>query len=369
MSQRMDHGLRFLALLVIVLLIGSAALAEDASRTTGLPTDAPYRPVLVEISNTIPDRPQMNLSGADVVYEMIYWFPTHTRYIAVYNDTLPDQVGPIRGGRTYGLELMQAWDGLYLHRGGQDLAGTSINEYKQEQGITEAFALDYNKGQGRDIYFFAPDTPSENGLAANLDELVSSHWPTDPDTGDPHMPRDSGLVFSETSSATEPGPQEIRLYYGQEDNRPSFLYDAEAGGYVRSYNGEPYLEAGSSSPYVVQNVIVQLSNEYFYQGSAQRPVIRTTGEGQFTLYAGGNAVEGVWRRTSLKEPITYYLADGLTPAALLPGKTFIQMTPPHMYHDARTEGEAIVYTNEYWWDLTNAPAAELVVPDSKREVS
>ena len=84
----------FLALLVLTLILPTIALAQTTidptakrgitperglpnnpaipgeSMTTGLPTDAPYVPILVNIDNVRGAWPQWGIKDADIIYEM-----------------------------------------------------------------------------------------------------------------------------------------------------------------------------------------------------------------------------------------------------------------------------------------------------------
>ena len=82
------------------------------SYTTGLPTEAPYQPVMVVIENSTDARPHTGLQTADVVYEV----PVEgdiTRFIAVFQDDVPTGVMPVRSGRAPFLCIQAEWI-LYL---------------------------------------------------------------------------------------------------------------------------------------------------------------------------------------------------------------------------------------------------------------
>ena len=74
--------------------------AGPLSPTTGLPGNAEYRPVQVQIDNESTGRPQFGIQAADVVYEAMIE-GIDTRLSAIFNDTLPEKVGPVRSSRVY----------------------------------------------------------------------------------------------------------------------------------------------------------------------------------------------------------------------------------------------------------------------------
>ena len=97
---------------------------EGISPATGrpLPVGAVYRPVLVAIDNAAQSRPQTGLMVADIVYEFPLDRADHsTRYLALFSDTLPPHVGPVRTSRAYLAETALEWGGLYVSLGDPEL--------------------------------------------------------------------------------------------------------------------------------------------------------------------------------------------------------------------------------------------------------
>ena len=86
---------------------------EQLSLTTGLPTTMPYKPMVVSMDNNRRARPQKNLASADVVYEIEIAGGGYTRYMAVFNDTIPDIVESVRSTREIGVDICRDWDGSY----------------------------------------------------------------------------------------------------------------------------------------------------------------------------------------------------------------------------------------------------------------
>ena len=94
------------------------AFSGPTSPTTGLPTDKPvYRPVIVQLDNEATGRPQYGIQEADIVYETMIE-GADTRLTALYNDILPEKVGPVRSARVYHQQLAAEWDPIFIHQGG-----------------------------------------------------------------------------------------------------------------------------------------------------------------------------------------------------------------------------------------------------------
>ncbi len=334
-----------LALLLALTPVGALAATTALSPTTGLPTDKPYRPVLVNVSNSKEARPAWNLSEADIVYEAVIWGPGHTRYLALYNDQHPEYVGSIRGLRVYQAEIRQGWDCPLAHRGGQQEEGTNIYDYYAEHKVDPAFAID-------DIYKGArPTGQSSNiqGLFTRLNERVSPHnavvnvakyveeyWPKAED-GTPYEPRLPGFAFSDTPTKGDADATTVELQYdvafpGKGVYNPRYTFNEGERVYERWYDGVEHIDATTGKRLVASNVIVMVCPLSYYEDAASRPIMETVGKGSMDAFIDGRHIAGTWERLAADDQ-TKFLDEQGEPIVLLPGKTFIQVIPPNVTLD------------------------------------
>ncbi len=325
--------------------LAEAAAAPALSPTTGLPTDKPYRPILVSISNEQGARPQVNLSEADIVYESVNWSPGYTRYLAVYNDQHPEIVGALRGIRTYHMEMREGWDCPIVHRGGQGTPGTSIYAFMEEHGLDKAFSFDTTRPgthAKNKVFPILPDRYAPHHYAVNLAAALEE-WPADAG-GQPHEPRLPGLTFSDTPTRGDQAADAVTVRYMAVDDAESkqeytaqYAFDKEKRVYLRSYNGEEQTDGGTGKRIEAANVIVQYMALSFFEGAEDRPLITTAGGGPMDAYIDGTRVRGSWRREP--DGNFVYRDEAGDPLVLLPGKTFVQMIPLDMAL-TRSEGES-----------------------------
>ena len=81
------------------------------------------RPLAVMIENHQESRPQSGLTASDIIYEAVAEGGI-TRFMALFYCNLSDiQVGPVRSARTYYLDWLGEYDGLYAHVGGANTPG------------------------------------------------------------------------------------------------------------------------------------------------------------------------------------------------------------------------------------------------------
>src|SRR4051812_22578053 len=101
---------------------------------TGVPTTALVnRPALaVKIENSIDARPQTGLNAADMVWEEVVEGGI-TRYVAVFNSTIPPEIGPVRSVRPMDPAIAVPLHGVLAFSGG---AGWILNLVKQSGAQT-----------------------------------------------------------------------------------------------------------------------------------------------------------------------------------------------------------------------------------------
>lgn len=293
------------------------------SPTTGLDWEGDYRPMVVQISNSKEARPHANMSEADIVYESIYWGPGHTRYTMVFSDNHPDYVGYVRSARLNHCEIRQEWDAPFVFFGGQQTAGTNIYDFFKQNQVGNEFLIDGTKG-GRG-FFREEKKVNPHNAVANLQEMVSSYWPTNED-GSAYAPRSHAMSFSTTPTYGADTATEIHIVYEETDYYPHYTYNAAERVYERWYNGEEQYDGRSEKRIVASNVIVQFCELSYAGNSRSRPVIRTTGNGVMDAFIDGRHVRGQWQRNTLNDRTVFIDMNG-EEITLLPGKTFIQVIP------------------------------------------
>ena len=95
---------------------------------TGLlvtPAVAARHPIAVMIDDLGPARPQSGLSEASVVWQA----PAEggiPRYMAIFQDTLPKAIGPVRSSRYYYIAWAAEWRAIYAHSGGSPQAKATL---------------------------------------------------------------------------------------------------------------------------------------------------------------------------------------------------------------------------------------------------
>ena len=309
-------------------------LNEGISPTTGrpLPEGAVYRPVLVAIDNAAQARPQTALMLADIVYEFPLDRTDHiTRYLAVFSDTLPERVGPVRTSRAYLADTALEWGGLYVSLGDPELFESGYPLLK-DSGVPMHVE---NTGEAAS-FFYHDKTITAIDEHTNFFQLlpyVEAHSAFTAPISKTRFTFEKDVLYDKGKAF-----QSIGIPFTSSDpERVVFTYDAAKNVIKRSdKNSKKVLgESKSLTPtddvlgyanesITIQNLIVQYVRVSAY-GSNFRSVMMT-GKGDCMYFINGRAVFGSWVRPTLADTTSYLLYDG-TPVRLEPGNTWIMMMP------------------------------------------
>jgi hypothetical protein len=104
------------------------------------------RPVAVMVNNHHLARPQSGLSKADIVYEVLAEGDI-TRLLAIFQNNLPERIGPVRSAREYYINLANGYHALYICHGNSP----------QAKAMMDAGAIDALNGLFYDGTLFKRD--------------------------------------------------------------------------------------------------------------------------------------------------------------------------------------------------------------------
>src|SRR4051794_1084512 len=288
----------------------TTTVAPPTAPLTGLPDPSGAslgRPALsVKVENTIFSRPQAGIEEADVLYEEVVESGI-TRFVAMFNSTVPAVIGPVRSVRAEDPDIVWPVGGIFAYSGGAPVNVETIN-------AAPVHAVDED-GAGAAMQRNQPDQPTRDaphnlyGLGQPLFDLG----------GDPKPPP----ALFEYLAAGAPGVTGdgvLNFHVGFDlGYDPTWTWNATSGTWDRSIDGNPSLVTGSGhiSP---ANVVVQFTT-YTGEGEAQ-----TVGEGEVWVFTDGVLRKGTWKRPDKAQPAKYVDAAG-NPILLRPGCTWVEMLP------------------------------------------
>lgn len=258
-------------------------------------------------------RPQSGLNDAGVVFEAIAEGGI-TRFAALYQDTKPNLIGPVRSIRPYYVDWMAAFDATIVHIGG------SVNALKEVRGGSYKDADQFFNAQ----YFwrakdrFAPHnvyTSFENMDKLNADKgYVSSTF-----TGWPRKEDNPPITPNATSIDIDVSYAYFNVHYD---------FDKGCNCYERYIAGEKQLdrETGhNAKPKVV--IAMKVPTELGIE-DGKREQMTTIGTGSAYIFQDGTVTVGTWTKAGKKDQIVFKNDKG-EEVKLNRGQTWITVTAPY----------------------------------------
>jgi hypothetical protein len=279
------------------------------STLSGLPVPPsvnkiPVTGVMIENSDFA--RPQAGLSQASVVFEAIAEDGI-TRFLALFQDTSPSNVGPIRSVRPYYEQWALGFDASIAHVGGSPEALADIKTWNVKN-LDEFYNGDsYHRISTRqaphNVYTSISDL---NQLEANKG-YTSTNF--------------SGFPRKAAAPSKSPDAATIDFNISSSDFAVKYVYNAATNSYNRFLAGVPHIDANTNkqiSPTVVIGMIIPYSIESDGYHSAYGVI----GSGKVYVFQDGNVTTGTWTKTSSTSQIKFTSNNGQT-IKLDPGQTWI----------------------------------------------
>jgi hypothetical protein len=310
--------------------------APIVSPLTGLPVTAAQRdlPVIgVMIENSPDARPQSGLKDAGVVYEAIAEAGI-TRFLALFQEAQPGNVGPVRSSRPYYLDWAMAFDASYAHVGGSPDALQRIKDI-QVRDLDQFFnPIAYHRITTR----YAP-----HNVYTGIDQLVElakskgydkstftsfvrkAEKPYKPAAAESTPPASSTKPSSTAKPAadTRTAANAIDLAISGAYYNAHYDYDAAANNYKRVMAGSPHLDFDSKTQ-LTPKVVIALSMPYGLMADGYHSQYTTIGSGKMYVFQDGTVTTGTWTKGEPKSQFVFK-DDAGKDLALNPGQTWISV--------------------------------------------
>jgi len=263
----------------------------------------------VMIENSLDARPQSGLSEAGVVFEAVAEGGV-TRFLALFQDTAPANIGPIRSARPYYVQWALGFDAAYAHVGGSPDALSDITAW----GVH-----DMNQFSNGSYYHRTADRAAPHNVytaISTLNDLEAKKGYTSAYTGFPR---------GKEAASTQPNATSIDFHLSGYTYDPHYAYNATTNSYDRSEAGQAHIDANTGkqiSPKVVIAVVVPLARGALDSSGAYYSDYNVIGSGQADIFQNGTVTTGTWSKPSNTAQITFTDASGQA-IPLNPGQTWI----------------------------------------------
>lgn len=287
-----------------------AAPKTVPSTLSGLPVDPAVNKRVVTgvmVENSLDARPQSGLGDASVVFEAIAEGGI-TRFLALYQDTAPGNIGPIRSARPYYAQWVLGFDAGYAHVGGSPEALADIKSW----GVRD---LDQFANGGS--YHRISTRVAPHNVYTSIDALnqleASKGWTTSNFTGFARKPKEAPVKT--------PTAKSINLAISGPLYNVHYDYVPATNSYARSEGGAPHMDANTNAQIGVK-VVVAMVMPYSIEADGYHSDYNTIGSGPVSVFQDGTVTTGTWSKASNTAQFTFTDASG-KPIKLNAGKTWL----------------------------------------------
>ncbi len=289
---------------------------------TGLPADESIvnnRPYAIMINNSSAAQPQLGVSQADIIYEIVVEGGI-SRMMALFQDVSDiGDIGSVRSARPYFVKIALGYDSIYIHAGGSPDAYSVLYS-------TQILHFDGVNGSKQDIYFRDAERRKALGYEHSLltsGELISEYLPGYNVRLEHNDGFDNNLAFSDDAAPTAGDVADSIKVHISSSKSTSFSYSEQDGVYYASQFGSAYADGRNGEQLSFSNILVLYTSISRVASDAEgRMSAETTGSGSGTFICGGYCEPIKWSRGSVSEPYNYTHSDG-TSLKLCPGKSYI----------------------------------------------
>lgn len=260
----------------------------------------------VMIENSRDARPQSGLSDAGVVFEAIAEGGI-TRFMALYQDTSPESVGPVRSVRPYYLDWAHGFDASIAHVGGSPEA---LQQIKNE-GLKDLDQFYNSKYYNRVNSRYAPHNVYTS--IPKLNELEASKG-----IGGSNF---TGFARKKDAPAKQPTASAIQVNISSKLYNSSYTYDTATNSYLRTMANQPHVDEKSGKQ-IAPKVVIALVTRYGIQNDGKHSEYDVVGSGQAIVFQDGTATTVNWQKPAKDKQITFTDNAGKT-FALNAGQTWI----------------------------------------------
>lgn len=274
------------------------------SQLTGVKVekDVSKRPILgIMIENSEEARPQTGLDSAGIVFETVTEGGI-TRYLALYQENMPEEVGPVRSARSAFVDWTMGLDATYVHYGGS------------EEGLQKLESQNAKHFDGRfydDIFRRSPSRVSPHNVYVKLSDLVKMQAEKGHKTA-----KFTDIPRSDDAPNATPTATVISLQFSHPIFGVQFKYDPATNSYARNLAGAPHIDLATNKQITVKNVVVL----------KMRSDMSAIGSGEAFLYKDGTVQNVKWQQTDFKSRIRLLDTAG-NEVAMNRGDTWISALP------------------------------------------
>lgn len=260
----------------------------------------------VMIENSPDARPQAGLKDAGIVYEAVAEAGI-TRFLALYQETEPDYIGPVRSVRPYYIDWLRGYDASIAHVGGSPEALALI----RSEGVKD---LDQFANPG--AYWRISSRYAPHNMYTSFERLRQVQ-----NANGYTQSTFTGFLRKEPAPVNPAPVVQINMELSRALYNVHYDYHAETGTYKRSEGGRPHTDERTGEQ-LAPKVVVAIVVPYGIQADGLHSEYQTIGSGKAYIFQDGTVTEGLWEKRSPTDGMRFGDANG-SPIAINAGQSWI----------------------------------------------
>jgi hypothetical protein len=264
----------------------------------------------IMLENSPDARPQSGLKAAGVVFEAVAEGGI-TRLLALYQQSKPQLIGPVRSLRMYYVDWLASYNASVAHIGGSLFALREIRN-----GHYRDIDQFFNDGS----YWRATDRYAPHNVYTSFAKLDALNKAKGYKTS-----TFKGFTRIDGKARKTPKVSKITIDISGPLYNTTYTYDKVHNRYNRFLAGTPHKdrEAGAITPSVVVAMKVDMTRVF---EDGYREDIKAIGSGQAIIFQNGSALKVAWHKPTRVSPITFTDTKG-NDVPLIRGQTWIAAVP------------------------------------------
>ena len=263
-----------------------------------------------KIDNHAEARPQVGLERTDIVFEELVEGGL-TRYVAVWQSDIPDEIGPVRSIRPMDPDIISAFRGIVCYSGGQQ-------RFVALMQAAPVFNAIHGQKATADTFYRTKTKKAPHNVIVKASIVVSQH----PDLPAPQQMFAFSLDLA-SSTAVKDGmaASAVNLVFSQA-SKPSWTWDPTLGKYLRAQLGVPDMDSNGAQLSATSMVALRVGIDK----SLGVPKTQLIGSGEAWVSAGGKSVHASWSKDAPTSAIVLRDDQGVV-IRMAPGNTWIELVP------------------------------------------
>ncbi len=272
------------------------------------------RPVTgVMIENSTDARPQSGLQDAGAVFEAIAEGGI-TRFLALFQDTTPQYIGPVRSIRPYYIDFAQPFQASIAHVGGSPDALSRIRNgsYRDlDQFFNSTYYTRVSSRAAPHNVYTSTDNLDNLNKAKGYTTSTFTSW----------VRKDDAKLTTPTANSIDFA---ISSYYFN----VHYDYNPATNGYSRSEGGATHLNLVSATDktgvQLAPKVVIAVVMPFTINADGQHTDYADTGSGNAYIFQDGGVTVGKWNKADAATQLTFTDTAG-APLKLNAGQTWISL--------------------------------------------